>query len=164
VSVRAPQRDLGLKTRSRAEVMEDVGRAFKGAMAAVRRMRGRETHRPGELSYAQYGLLFALSDGASKSSRELARAADVSPATAAEMLDGLAAHGFVERTRSAADKRIVLTSLTGRGKALVDERRATYEPRWRATLSQFSEQELASATRVLEALRGMFDELADTEG
>jgi DNA-binding MarR family transcriptional regulator len=144
-------------------VAEELGRAFKGAMAAVRRMRSRETHRPGELSYAQYGLLFALSDGEPRSSRELALAADISPATAAEMLDGLAATGLVERIRSAEDKRIVLTSLTARGQALVAERRATYEPRWRAALSHFSDEELTSATRVLDALRGMFDELAETE-
>jgi DNA-binding MarR family transcriptional regulator len=143
--------------------MEELGRAFKGALAAVRRMRGRETHRPGELSYAQFGLLFALSDGEPRSSRELALAADISPATAAEMLDGLAASGLVERTRSSEDKRIVLTTLTDRGKNLVDQRRATYEPRWREALSQFSEDELVSATRVLDALRGMFDDLAETE-
>jgi len=152
-----------VQTRSATELMEELGRAFKGAMAAVRRMRGRETHRSGELSYAQYGLLFALSDGEPRSSRDLALAADVSQPTAAEMLDGLAASGLVERIRSAEDKRIVLTSLTDRGKALVDQRRAMYEPRWRAALAQFSREELSSATRVLNALRDMFDELAETE-
>ena len=151
------------RRRTRTEAMEAVGRAFKGAIAAQRRLRGRETHRAGELSYAQYGLLFALSDGAARSSRELSVAADVSPATAAEMLDGLAASGLVERVRSADDKRIVLTSLTDRGKALVDERRAEYEPRWRASLSQFDDEELLNAARVLDAVRGMFDELAETE-
>jgi DNA-binding MarR family transcriptional regulator len=127
-------------------------------------MRGRETHHPGELSYAQYGLLFALSDGEPRSSRELALAADVSPATAAEMLDSLAASGLVERTRSQDDKRIVLTSLTERGKAVIEERHARYEPRWRAALAGFTQDELHTATRVLDALRRMFDELADSDG
>jgi DNA-binding MarR family transcriptional regulator len=147
----------------RSEALEELGRAFKGVSAAIRRLRGRETHHPGELSYAQYGLLFGLADGEAKSSRELAVAADVSPATAAEMLDALAASGLVTRARSRDDKRIVLTSLTDRGKAVVDERRARYEPRWRAALDGFSQEELASATAVLDALRLMFDELADSE-
>ena len=155
---------MTVQTRVASEVMADLGRAFKGTMAAMRRLRGRETHHAGELTYAQYGLLFALSDGEARSSRELALAADVSPATAAEMLDGLAAGGLVERERSLDDKRIVLTSLTHRGQALVEQRRATYEPRWRAALAEFSQDELISATRVLDALRGMFDELAETEG
>jgi DNA-binding MarR family transcriptional regulator len=154
---------MSVQTPTRIGVIEVVGRSFKGATAALRRLRGRETHRPGELSYAQFGLLFALCDGEARSSRELAVSADVSPATAAEMLDGLAASGLVERTRSAEDKRIVLTSLTDRGQALVDQRRAEYEPRWRAALSQFTDRELLTAARVLDAIRDMFDEVADTE-
>src|SRR5438270_9906157 len=96
---------------ARTEVLDAVGRGFKGALAAVRRLRGRESHHPEGLSHAQYGLLFGLCDGGAKSSRELAFAADISPATAAEMLDALAASGLVERSRSEDDKRIVLTSL-----------------------------------------------------
>jgi DNA-binding MarR family transcriptional regulator len=150
-------------TRARTEALEAFARAWKGALSAMRRMRSRETHRPGELSYAQYGLLFGLSDGAPKSARELALAADVSPATATEMLDALAASGLIERTRSPEDKRIVLTTLTERGKALVEERRARYEPRWRAALGEFSEDELATAARALEAMRELFDGLAESE-
>jgi DNA-binding MarR family transcriptional regulator len=126
-------------------------------------MRGRETHHPGELSYAQYGLLFGLCDGVPRSLRELAVSAEVSPATAAEMLDSLAGAGLVERIRSVEDKRVVLTSLTERGHALVDERRARYERRWRAALKQFSDQELLTAAAVLDRVRAMFDEVAGEE-
>jgi DNA-binding MarR family transcriptional regulator len=153
---------MSVRTASRAEVLEALGRAFKGALAAQRRMRGRESHRAGELSFAQYGLLFGLYFDEPLSSRELALAADVSPATAAEMLDHLAAAGLVQRTRSTADKRVVLTSLTDRGRELVAARRAQYEPRWRAALKDFSEDELLTTARVFDALREMFDELAET--
>jgi DNA-binding MarR family transcriptional regulator len=151
------------RKQRRSEALEELGRAFKGVSAAIRRMRGRETHHPGELSYAQYGMLFGLADGAPKSSRELALAADVSPATATEMLESLATSGLVARIRSEEDRRIVLTSLTDRGKAVVDERRARYEPLWQAALEGFSETELRSAAAVLDALHRMFDELADSE-
>jgi DNA-binding MarR family transcriptional regulator len=53
-------------------------------MAAVRRLRGRETHRPGELTDAQYGLLFCLRDQSEMSVRDLACAADLSPASVTE--------------------------------------------------------------------------------
>ena len=79
------------------------------------------------------------------------------------MLDALAAAGLVERTRSSDDKRIVLTTLTERGQALVEDRRARFEPRWRAALEDFSEEELAAATRVLDALRDLFDGIAESE-
>ena len=155
---------MSVQTRVRTEALEAFGHAFKAALAARRRMLGRETHNPGELSYAQYGLLFGLWYSEPMSTRELAVAADVSPATATEMLDSLAAAGLVERIRSDEDRRVVLTSLTARGKALVEERRARYEPRWRAALSDFSEDELETAGNVLGALRRMFEELAEEHG
>ena len=154
---------MTVRTPTRGDSLQAFGRAFKAADAALRRMRGRETHHPGELSYAQYGLLFGLCDGVPRSSRELAIAADVSPATAAEMLDSLAAAGLVARIRSVEDKRVVLTSLTERGHALIDERRARYEGRWRAALKQFSDEELLTAAAVLDCVRAMFDELAGEE-
>ncbi|HST24590.1 MAG TPA: MarR family transcriptional regulator [Gaiellaceae bacterium] len=150
---------MSVRTATRVEAAENLGRAFKAANAAVRRLRGRDTHRPGELSHAQYGLLFGLRDGEPHSLRDLALAADVAPATAAEMLDSLAAAGLVQRTRSTEDKRVVLTTLSDRGQTVVDERRALYEPRWRAALEEFSVGELQTAAAVLDRLREMFDDL-----
>jgi DNA-binding MarR family transcriptional regulator len=147
--------------RDERDATHDVARAFKRAMAAVRRMRGRETHRPGELTDAQYGLLFCLRDPSEMSVRDLAYAADLSPASVTEMLEGLAAAGLVERHRSERDRRVVFTALTDSGRSLFEERRARFEPRFRAALSEFDDQELVVAVRVLERLRGLFDELAD---
>ena len=120
-----------------------------------------ETRRPGELSDAQYGLLFGLREHSELSSSELACAADLSPASATEMLDALAVAGLVRRVRSDRDRRVVLTSLTERGRALVEARRAHYEPRWRAALAEFSDEELRAAAAVLNRLGEMFDELRD---
>ncbi len=148
---------------TRADELATFSRAWKGALAALRRMRSREIQHPGDLSYSQYGLLFGLSDGEPRSARELALAADVSPATATEMLDALAAAGLVDRVRSAEDKRIVLTTLTDRGKRLVEERRARFEPQWREAFEGFSSEELTSAARVMDAVRDLFDGLAESE-
>jgi DNA-binding MarR family transcriptional regulator len=140
---------------------DDLGRAFKAAMAAVRRLRGRETHRPGDLSYAQYSLLFSLAGGGVRSARELAELADLSPATVTQMLDHLAAAGLVTRVRSDEDKRIVLTSLTERGCEVIEARRASMEPRWRAALTEFSDAELQTAAAVLDRLRELFERFND---
>jgi len=134
--------------------------AFKGAMAAVRRLRGRDTHRPGEPSYAQCGLLFALAERGEVSASELAALADVAPATATQMLDSLDAGGFVERSRSERDRRIVLVSLTERGSALISSRRARYEQLWTEALADFGARELRGATAVLERIREIFEEIA----
>ena len=149
--------------REHGDAAEDVARSFKRALAALRRMRGRETHCPGELTDAQYSLLFCLRDQSQLSLRDLAEAADLSPASVTEMLEGLAAAGFVERHRSDRDRRVVLTSLTDAGRGLVEERRARFEPRLRAALEPFSEDELLVAAAVLDRLRGMFEECRRAE-
>jgi DNA-binding MarR family transcriptional regulator len=148
-------------TAERSEALEHLGRSFKGVMAAVRRLRGRETHRPGELSFAQYGLLFGLGEGGELSVRELAVTADLAPATVTQMLDSLEAAGLVERVRSQRDRRVVLISLTERGAGLVAARRARFEPLWRGALAEFGEDELRIAACVLDRLREMFYDVAD---
>ena len=143
--------------REQTDAITQVGLSFKRMMVAFRRLRGRETQRPDELSYAQYGLLGALSDGGEMSARELALAADLSPATVTEMLEALTAAGLVARMRSQQDKRVVLTSLTERGRELVADRHARWEPRWRASLAEFSDPELLTAAAVLERVAEMLD-------
>jgi len=133
-----------------------LGLAFKRAMVAVRRLRGRETTRPGQISYAQYGVLFGLA-GSEYSARELAEHIDLTPATVTQMLEHLEAAGLVKRTRSQDDRRVVLSALTERGAMVVAERRAQMEPRWQEALSEFSDDELTAAARVLDRLADYFD-------
>jgi DNA-binding MarR family transcriptional regulator len=143
---------------TRSQALDELARGFKGALAAQRRLRGRETHAPGELTYAQYGLLFGLRDCPELSTGELGFMAELSPAATTEMLEGLAAAGLVERRRSERDRRVVLVSLTDRGHRLIEERRALFEPRWRAAFTEFSEAELRAAAAVLDRVRDLFDE------
>jgi len=168
VSVQSGERPAHVPARAADEAdqsdgPEQFGRSFKAAMAALRRMRGRESHRAGELSHAQYGLLFCLRER-EMSTGELADAADLSPASVTEMLDGLAYGGLVERSRSVRDRRVVLTSLTELGRTLVEQRRADFEPRFRAAFAGFSDHELMVAAAALDRLRALFDELAEERG
>jgi DNA-binding MarR family transcriptional regulator len=111
-------------------------------MVAVRKVRGRETNRPGQISFAQYGLLHGLAGECERSARDLAEHADLSPATVTQMLEHLEAAGLVTRTRSEQDRRVVLSVLTERG-----------------AVAEFSESELAVASRVLNRLADYFDEM-----
>jgi DNA-binding MarR family transcriptional regulator len=149
--------------RERASALDELGDAFKRALGAVRRLRGRDTHRLGGLSYAQAVLLFKLSERDKLPARELACAADLSPATVTEMLDALAAAGLVERERSEHDKRIVLSSLTERGSGLVGEYKLMWEARWREALAEFDDDQLRTAASVLTRLQEMFDSAVTAE-
>ena len=138
--------------------LSQVGRSFKAAMGAVRRLRGRETQHLNQLSYAQYGLLFGLADEPEMSARRLAEVADLSPATVTQMLDHLETDGLVARTRSEHDKRVVLVSLTEPGRKLIASRRTRFERLWREALAEFDDEQLRSAAAVLDRLRAMFDD------
>jgi DNA-binding MarR family transcriptional regulator len=141
----------------------ELGRSFKACVAALRRLRGRENRAPGELSDAQYGLLFGLRDHEALPTSELALLADVSPAAATEMLEALEEDGLVKRVRSERDRRVVLTSLTERGAELVAERHARFAPLWNAAMAGYSERELRTAAAVLDSLRALFDEVRPGE-
>jgi DNA-binding MarR family transcriptional regulator len=141
---------------------QQLAEAFKAVTVAMRRMRGRQTHRHNGLSYAQYGLLFALEGGGALSARDLGEAASLAPASVTQMLDGLEAGGLVVRSRSAEDKRVVLTELTEQGRAAIAEMRARTEPAWSAALAEFSDRDLHRAAAVLERLAEYFTRLAET--
>ncbi len=144
-----------------ADPRAQLGHSFKAAMAAVRRLRGREAQGPGKLSHAQYSLLFGLAAEPELSASHLGAIADLSPATVTQMLDHLEADGLVKRVRSEIDKRVVLVSLTTSGRRLVRERRARFEPRWQAALAEFSDQELRNAAAVLDRLGELFDAIEE---
>ena len=141
--------------------LAEVGDALRALLAASRRMRGRETHRPGQLSFAQYGLLFSLAEAEELSARELARNAELTPATVTQMLDALEASGLVVRRRAEHDRRVVLTALTPAGAQVVAERRAQIEPQWKAALAGFDEEELRAAAATMSRIAVFFDELSE---
>jgi MarR family transcriptional regulator, organic hydroperoxide resistance regulator len=149
----APPDELRVAT----DPAEQLGRAFKATSAAIRRLRGRERRRVGGLRDAQYTLLFGLCEHTELPSSELAHLADLSPASATEMLDELVQAGLVRRVRSERDRRVVLVSLSEPGRALVEEHRARFEPRWRAAFADFSEEELETAIAVLDRMRVLFE-------
>ena len=138
-----------------------VGLAFKRAMVAVRRLRGRETQRMGQLSFAQYGLLHGLAGKCERSARELAEQTDLSPATVTQMLEGLEAAGLVTRTRSEQDRRVVYTVLTERGEAVVAERQQQMEGRWNTAFVEFSDDELTVSARILDRLADFFESMSE---
>jgi DNA-binding MarR family transcriptional regulator len=146
----------------REEASRELGRALQGALAAARRLRGRETQRGGEVAHARYALLFELAERGELAAGELAAAAELAPATVTGMLDHLAEAGLLVRARSERDRRLVVSRLTDAGRARVAARRARLEPLWNAALADFDARELAAATAVLDRLRTFFETLDDT--
>ncbi len=140
----------------------DLGKAFRRVFRSLRRLRGRDTHLIGsEVSHAQMELLIELSERGPLSARDLAAAAHLTPATVTQMLDHLAACGHVERTRSDADRRVVVTCLSAQGEDKVQAKRAVWQERWERILADVDAEDLRVTTRVLQRLNEVFEDTPD---
>jgi DNA-binding MarR family transcriptional regulator len=153
------------KTRSESSApprpaeLNALAEAFRAVFASLRRLRGRDTHLcRSELSHAQYELLIELYERGELSAGELAGAAYLTPATVTQMLDHLQQQDYVQRTRSAVDRRVVVCELTGRGRKAVEDKRALWRGRWETALAEVSVADLQAATLVLQRLCTVFEE------
>ena len=138
---------------------DEVRAAMSELLAAERRLRGRDPNRPGELSATQVRALFQLDRGEACTAGELAKRADLSPASMTAMLDQLEQSGIVERRRSEKDRRQVIVSLTDAGHETLAARRTHIEARTQAVLGGYSDGELEAASRVMRSLAELLDSL-----
>jgi DNA-binding MarR family transcriptional regulator len=145
-------------TAEREAAIAELGGAFRRAFRSLRSLRGRDTHRGDEIGHAQFELLIELYANGPMSAGELAEAVEASAATVSGMLDGLTDAELVERTRSDADRRIVVVKLTRRGRRKVEARKAVWQRRWQEALEGLDDEELRVAARVLERVHGIFCE------
>ena len=143
---------------TRATGLEELRSAFIELIGAERRLRGRSPHRAGELSPTQIRALFLL-ESEDTTAGCMARKAEISAASMTAMLDQLEADGMVTRRRSEEDRRQVIVSLTDAGREKLAVKRAFWEERWQLMLAEHSEEELATAVRVLRSMSGLLDSL-----
>jgi len=136
---------------------DEVRAAMSELLAAERRLRGRDPNRPGELSASQVRALFQLERGEACTAGELAKRADLSPASMTAMLDQLEQSGIVERRRSEKDRRQVIVSLTDAGHVTLAERRTHVETKTKQALDVYSDAELEAASKVMRSLAGLLD-------
>jgi len=142
---------------SREAALEQLRSAFVELMAADRRLRARDPQQPGDLSQGQVRALFQFKCDEELSAGEMAKRADLSPASMTAMLDALERAGMVERRRSETDRRQVMVRLTDAGRERLEERRAAWKAHWAAQMEGHSEQDLEAAARVARRMTAMLD-------
>jgi DNA-binding MarR family transcriptional regulator len=130
--------------------------SLRHASAAERRLDG-STPGPGDLTYPQVRALSALAGQEQMTAGELARSAELQPATVSTLLDGLEAREIVRRTRSTEDRRVCFVSLTDVGRELVGRRYAAWREHWNRRLAGISDAELETAARVLDEIAALYD-------
>jgi DNA-binding MarR family transcriptional regulator len=147
----------------RAQAIATARSALGELLGAERRLRARDQHRRDRMTYAQARALMALADSggtaADVSAGQLAKAADLHPATVTAMLDLLEDEGLVVRRRSDADRRCVLVALTPEGQALLERKRGEWSDQWDEMLADVDAEDIETAARVIRRLTAIFSGL-----
>lgn len=105
-----------------------------------------------QISVAQMGLLFMIHEKQSVISKDLAKHMHISRSAIAQLLDGLAELGYIERSEDTKDRRIVHLSLSKKGKSVLKRlekrRRAIFDE----LVCELSEDELRAGIAIQEAM------------
>jgi DNA-binding MarR family transcriptional regulator len=139
---------------------EAVRLAFVELMGAERRLRARDQKcAKGDLTQGQIRALFTIDKSGEATAGDLAKAAELSPASVSTMLDTLECEGIVERRRSESDRRVVVVTLTESGRALLEAKRDAWRARGRQALEGVSDEHLVAAADVMHRMAALLDEL-----
>jgi DNA-binding MarR family transcriptional regulator len=155
-----PEDTTGVETASRAEI-EELRHALSHMSGAERRLRGRDHSHSGELTFAQIRSLAALGREREMTAGQLARSADLNPATVTAMLDQLEAADIVSRHRSTEDRRVCNVSLTPKGWEVLEGKLARWQSMWEETLAGVSDRDLKTAVRVIEQVSGLYESIGE---
>ncbi len=143
---------------ARSSALEQVRIAMGELFGAERRLRARDQQQPGGLTQSQLRALVLLDKEEAVPAGQLARSADLNPATVTAMLDQLECNGIVERKRHPTDRRVCMVSLTSKGRDIVHDKRAAWQSLWEQRLGHLSEAELLAALRVLKTMTDIIEE------
>jgi DNA-binding MarR family transcriptional regulator len=124
---------------------------------AERRLRSRDHSRPGELTHAQLRSIAALGREREMTVGEIAKSADLKPATVTVLIDQLEAANIVQRHRSTEDRRVCNVSLTPTGWGLLEEKLSSWQAVWDSQLAGVTDDELETAVRVIQQVTAIYD-------
>jgi len=98
---------------------------------------------PFDMTHAQLGIFLKLLNGQANTAADLARELMSDAGAMTRMLDRLEEKGFVQRTRSSADRRVVEVALTDKGDQLADQMTQVVVDTLNHHLRGFSTEEVA---------------------
>lgn len=133
-----------------------------------------DVHRLNRRSYAmrhdgvdiykgQYRCLFVLENVDAIAQKELAKLLQIRPTSVSELLSRLEQKGWVQRTASEADKRVILVSLTENGRTEAKRARRENARVHCEMLSPLTAEEKEAFYHILEKIRHFYQEEAGEE-
>jgi MarR family transcriptional regulator, organic hydroperoxide resistance regulator len=137
--------------------LERLRHAVHILSAAERRLRGRYQRQGESLSHGHLRALFVLIAEGEVTAGRLARDAELNPASITALVDQLESQGLVQRRRDDQDRRVCWVSLTEQGRAEVAEKEAGWSQRLAEAFADLPDQDLETASLVLERLASVFE-------
>lgn len=138
-----------------ANVMKSIRRIVRAID-----MRSKKVARETGLTIPQIVILHAVDELGKVTTASLSRHVDLSAATTVTILDKLESRDLVTRTRSAADRRIVHTTLTEKGAQVLQGAPPVFD--WLFSKA-FDELPAAERQKIIEAFRTVADLLEPVE-
>jgi DNA-binding MarR family transcriptional regulator len=105
-----------------------------------------------ELTFSQWTTLVALHDGRITTAGDLAQNICHDAGSLTRLVDQMVERGFVVRTRSESDRRVVTLALTPRGRSLVEAQAPKVMDFWNGLLSGFTHAEVDTLISLLTRL------------
>ena len=163
VETRSPAAPQGPATDQTRAPIEELRRTLAQMSAAERRLRSRDHSQPGELTHVQIRSIAALGREREMTVGELARSAELKPATVTVLLDHLEEAGIVQRHRSTEDRRVCNVSLTPKGWEILERKLAAWQGLWEERLREVSDEDLQAAMRVIRHVTELYDSVTPPE-
>jgi DNA-binding MarR family transcriptional regulator len=137
--------------------IEELRLSLARMSGAERRLRSRDHAHTGEVTHAQLRSIAALGRENEMTVGEIARSADLTPATVTGIIDQLEAANIVQRTRSTQDRRVCNVSLTPVGWSLLKQKLSEWQAIWEHELADVTEEEIETAVRVIRHVTSIYD-------
>lgn len=115
-------------------------------------------------TFPQLSVIHVLRRGGRATVHEISAALSLKDSTVSGILDRLERRGFITRTRSEKDRRVVYVELTGKFTALHDDLCARVSEYMDAILSRASEEELCKIIEGLTTLKRVLKDNAMARG
>ena len=109
------------------------------------------------ISPGAFKLLRILSENETMKTSELAEALDIRPASLTEKLTRMEQRELISRVKDSNDSRIVLVSLTDKGKDLLETRKKNYEEMTDKLQNVLTEEEQGEFERISMKLINFFE-------
>lgn len=142
------------------DIKETLNRLFVELFRDINNIEERQikTGEFGNLTLNDMHVIDAIGTGKAKNMSSVAKALSVTMGTLTISINGLVKKGYVERVRSEEDRRVVLVSLTAKGKKAYARHEKFHQELIEAVAGQLSEEEQEILSKSLNDLHTFFGE------